>query len=100
MQLIKVMDRLLCWLKGFLPDHCQIVILNDSSQNWCPVTSGISPGTSAIYTLYIKDIPNIVHTDLSFFADDSKVYTVIRTLEDSHKLQADLDNIQNWCQLS
>jgi len=50
-----------------------------------------------LFTLYINEIPNIVHTDLSFFADDSKVYIVIRTLEDSYKLQADLDNIQNWC---
>jgi len=24
-------------------------------------------------------------------------YTVIRALEDSHKLQADFDSIQNWC---
>ena len=49
----------------------------------------------------INGKPNIVHTELSFtfFADDSKVYTAIRTLEDSHKLQAYLDNFQNWCQL-
>ena len=36
------------------------------------------------------------HTDLSFFADDSKLYTVIKMFEDSHMLQADLDSIQNW----
>ena len=47
-----------------------------------------------------NDILNIIHTDLSFFADNSKFYTVIKMLEDTHKLhdthklQADLDSIQ------
>ena len=52
-----------------------------------------------LFTLYINDIPNIVHTNLSFFADDSKVYSIIKSSEDSHQLQADLDNIQEWCQI-
>ena len=28
--------QLLCWLKGFLYDCCQRVILSGSSSNWCP----------------------------------------------------------------
>ena len=92
--------QLLCWLEEFLSDCCQRVILNGSFSNWCPVTSGVPQGSvlgPLLFTLYINDIPkhDIVCTDLSFFADSSKVYTVIRTLEDSHRLQADLDNIQN-----
>ena len=66
------------------------------------MTSGVPQGSvlgPLLFTLYINDIPNIIHTDLSFFADDSKVYTVIKTLEDTHKLQADLDSIQNWCHI-
>ena len=47
----------------------------------------------------INDIPNIVHTNLSFFADDSKVYSVIKTIEDSHQLQVDLGSIHEWCQV-
>jgi len=34
--------------------------------------------------LYINDIPNIFQTDLSFFANDLKIYMIIRSLEDSH----------------
>ena len=41
----------------------------------------------------------IFHANLSFFADDSKVYSVIKTIEDSHQLQADLDSIHEWCQV-
>ena len=94
--------RLLSWLEGFLSDRYQRVILNRSSSSWCAVTSGVPQGSvlgPLLFTLYINDIPNIVHTDLSFFVDDSKVYTVIKTLEDTHKLQAGLDSIQNWCHI-
>ena len=94
--------RLLSWLKGLLLNRYQRVILNGSSSSRCAVTSSVPQGSvlgPLLFTLYINDIPNILHTDLSFFADDSKVYTVIKTLEDTHKLQADLDSIQNWCHI-
>ena len=72
------------------------VILNGSFSSWCAVTSGVPQGSvlgPLLFTLYIyiNDIPNIVHINLSFFADDSKVHSVIKTLEDSHQLQADLE---------
>ena len=94
--------KLLLWLEGFLSNRYQRVILNGSFSSWCAVTSGVPQGSvlgPLLFTLYINDIPNIVHTNLSFFADDSKIYSVIKTLEDSHQLQADLDNIQEWCQI-
>ena len=53
-----------------------------------------------LFTLYINDIPNIVHTNLSFFAYDTKAnYAITKSLEDSQQLQADLNSIQDWCQI-
>ena len=77
----------------------QKVISNGSSSSWGHVTSVVPQGSVLGLTLYINDIANIVHTNHSLFADDSKVYTVISSLEDSFQLQADLDNIQNWSQI-
>ena len=94
--------KVLSWLKGFLLDRYQRVILNGSFSSWCPVTSGVPQGSvlgPLLFTLYINDILNIVHTNLSFFADDSKVYAIIKSLEDSQQLQADLNSIQDWCQI-
>ena len=94
--------KLLSWLTGFLSDRYQKVILNGSSSSWCSVTSGVLQGSvlgPLLFKLYINDIANIVHTNLSFFADDLKVYIVIKTFEDFHQLQENLDNIQNWCQI-
>ena len=58
---------------------------------WC--SPGLCAWATTVHSI-INDVPNNVHTNLNFIADDSKVYSVIKTLEDSHQLQADLDNIQ------
>ena len=42
--------------------------------SWCTVTSGDLSWATTIYI--INETLNIVHTDLSFFADDSKLYTL------------------------
>ena len=95
--------KLLLWIKSFLSNCHQRVVLNGSFSSWCAVTSGVPQGSvlgPLLFTLYINDIPNIVHTNLSFFTDDSKVYSVIKTIEDSHQLQAaDLHSIHEWCQV-
>ena len=79
--------KLLLWIKSFLSNRHQRVVLNGSFSSWCAVTSSVPQGSvlgPLLFTLYINDIPNIVHTNLSFFADDFKVYSVITTIEDSH----------------
>ena len=94
--------KVLSWLKGFLLDRYQRAMLNGSFSSWCPVTSGVPQGSvlgPLLFTLYINDIPNIVHTNLSFFTDDSQAYAIIKSLEDSQQLQANLDSIQYWCQI-
>ena len=79
------------------------ILVGGCTKYWCAVTSTGVPQGSVLgplqFILYINDIPNIAHTNLSFFTDDSKVYSVIKTLEDSHQLQADLNSIQEWCQI-
>ena len=81
--------KLLLWLKGFLSDRYQRVVLNGSFSGWCAVTSGAPQGSvlgPLLFTLYINDIQNIVHTNLHFFVDDSNAYIFIASPNpDVHK---------------
>ena len=53
---------------------------------WWVVSPRDQPWGHYCLHYFINDIANIVHTD------DSKAYTVIKSLKDSFQLQADLDN--------
>ena len=96
-------DKLLSWLKGFLSDHYQRVVLNESSSSWCSVMSDVPQGSARFWGhcclhYYINEIANIVHaiTLVSLLMIPMFIQWSghLRTL-----LQADLDNIQNWCQI-
>ena len=54
----------------------------------------------SITTLFVYTFPHVTKSTVSHIlrntADDSKIYAVIKTLEDSHKLQTDLNSIENW----
>ena len=60
-----------------------------------PVTSGVPNGTvlgPIIFLIYINDFPEYIqHSTLRLFADDSIIYKEIKTINDAHNLQLDLD---------
>ena len=56
----KAIGDLLLWIKNFLHDRQQRVIIGDSSSNWIPVTSGIPQGSllgQILFLIYIDDLP-------------------------------------------
>lgn len=63
------------------------------------VTSGVPQGSHLaplLFNIYINDISNI-NSNILLFADDAKLFRIIKTPLDSKQLQYDLDNISNWC---
>ena len=51
------------------------------------------------FIIYINDLPGVISGDGSFalYADDSKLYRVINSLEDITSFQGDLDKISDCC---
>ena len=89
------------WLKSFLSNREQTVVVDGSESSPLPVLSGVPQGTvlgPLLFLVYINDISADLSpgTKIRLFADDSLLYRTISTPDDSRTLQKDLDVLQNW----
>ena len=90
------------WIKSWLSNRKQRVVLNGSCSNWADVTSGVPQGSvlgPLLFTIFINDIDNAVDTINCFllkFADDTKGVRVVNSEADALKLQEDLDSLYSW----
>ena len=71
-------------------------LIGGAPSSWSDVISGIPQGSvlgSAVFQLYINDLPNVVKSMVKLFADDKKLYSVVNDQQEAEELQTDLDNI-------
>ena len=95
-----VCGNTLSWIKSFLADRTQKVVLNGKQSETIPVTSGVPQGTvlgSLLFLIYINDLPDSVrHSTTRLFADDCLMYRNRRSARDTELLQQDMDQLQIW----
>ena len=87
------------WIESWLRDREQRVHINGKYSEWKKVSSGVPQGSvlgPILFTLFINDIDNNVKSKILKFADDTKLYRMIRNEEDSKTLQCDIDRLYNW----
>jgi hypothetical protein len=89
------------WMSSFLSDRLQYVTVDGSISKPCKVLSGVPQGTvlgPLFFLIYINDIQQNLSpgTTLRLFADDSLLYRVIKSFNDTLILQKDLDQLQKW----
>ena len=90
--------KILGWIRSWIVDRSRVVI-NGSKSDWGRVISGIPQGSvlgPLLFLIYIKDLDSGISSDVSKFADDTKIGRVIRSDSDVIALQADLDNMNEW----
>ena len=96
--------RLLAWIRAWLHDRKQRVVLNGHASEWLPVSSGVPQGSvlgPLLFLVYINDIDkavNPVGTSIFKFADDTKVLRVVNNDDDRASLQSDMDSLFAWSQ--
>ena len=97
-----IRGKLHTWLRCFLTERKQRVVVNGTSSDWSAVSSGVPQGTvlgQVLFLLYINDLPNSISSTVKLFADDSVVYRQIQRVEDHSILQQDLFNLEQWASL-
>ncbi len=94
-----VTDPMLGWIRSFLSDRTQRVVVRSAASPWRPVTSGIPQGSvlgPVLFVIFINDLPGAVESSLYLFADDSKISRPILSALDRDILQQDLNKMHSW----
>ncbi|HSN66110.1 MAG TPA: reverse transcriptase family protein [Fusibacter sp.] len=92
-------EVLVNWVSSFLADRRQRVVIVEGVSEWVDVLSGVPQGSvlgPLLFVIFINDLPDGLSNMVKLFADDSKVLSVIRSVEDRNRLQADIFRLQDW----
>ena len=84
------------WIKTFLQDRRQAVVVEGEMSEYVNVLSGVPQGSvlgPSLFLFYINDIHNNLNSIVRLFADDTICYLTIKSQEDAQTLQADLDRL-------
>ena len=90
---------ILVWIEQFLIGRSQVVLVNGTQSLPTSVLSGIPQGTvlgPVLFIIYINDILTNVDSKGYLFADDTKIFRQITTVEDSVALQRDIKSLEDW----
>ena len=89
----------LVWIKVFLVNRKQRVMLKGTTSEWTNVTSGVPRGSvlgPILFVLYINDLPDVIDADsnIYMFADDTKLYREMSNATDVTTLQSDITKME------
>ena len=96
-------DNYINWIKCFLENRKQRVIVNGEKSVYRDVSSGVPQGSvlgPVLFVLFINDLEEALTcgSELYLYADDTKLYRDIKSEHDRELLQQDIYNMYDWSQ--
>jgi hypothetical protein len=86
------------WIRDFLNDRKQKVVIDGISSDMITVTSDVPQGSvisPLLFIIYINDLRD--KCKIRLFADDAVIYREINEDTDAGILSSDLNNVKLWC---
>lgn len=88
------------WLESYLRERSFAVRVNDGLSRAVSISSGVPQGSHLgpiLFCIYINDIVNVVgFVKILLYADDVKLYSVVRSPDDVSRVQNDLNCVVEW----
>ena len=103
-----IKGKILGWIKDFLKDRTQRVVIRGTASSMRVVTSGVPQGSilgPILFLIFINDLPLGILSALSLFADDSKLFSriingrnmkIVNDVNGAQNLQNDLNAVLEW----
>ena len=101
----KIEGRMLKFLCNYLSSRKQRVVLSNKFSSTLPVMSGVPQGSilgPLLFILFINDIYKSIspETNISLYADDTKIWRNMNSYQDCIILQNDINSLNEWCILN
>ena len=93
---IGIRGKLLQWIRNFLLDRYQRVLIDGQSSDWEPVSSGVPQGSilgHLLFIVYLNDIGEQMNSSIKLFVDDCVIYRQITNMSGREILQNDLNTV-------
>ncbi len=94
-----IIGKPLAWIKSFLMDRTQEVVVEGERSDMGRVTSGVPQGSvlgPTLFLVYINDLCDNICSTVRLFADDTILYRPIITAADTDILQSDINKLSLW----
>ena len=100
LEMVGIKGKLLNWLKAFLSNRKQEVVVDGIKSFIFSVISGVPQGSvlgPILFIIFINDISNSLrYSKIKSFADDTKMSHSISCQSDAIHLQEDLNQVMKW----
>ena len=98
----KINNKVIAWIKSWLSDRNQRVIVNGIASDWTAVASSVVQGSVSgpiLFLIFINDIDLCLgdfEGHLSKFADDTKIAKVVKDQSTAAEMQKIIENLEQW----